>query len=286
MPDLPRWLSEVERELRGLATTDRLPHAILLDAPWGWGIDVLARSLVKSLLRIDGEPAEVADPNLLWIEAETSQIKIDEIRNLIEFLTRTHRSDSIKLAVVNDSERMNQYAANALLKILEEPPGGKHVVLITTEPASLLPTIRSRTQRFSVKRESSAEVLNWLRKNGCDVKNTANLMTEFGEAPYAILAASQERRIPIREQLVRVWRNPNDLSDVASEFSKSDFVDLVSRWQRIVARYFLQRSRDTEIFEFYHALCDLKRMHHETPALDARLHFERMLCVWLELRSK
>ena len=286
MANLPSWLADVEIDLARLSNADRLPHGILLEAPRGWGLEILTKSLANTLLKVDGDPAELADPDLHWIQTDDPFVKIDEIRELVEFLTRTHQSDGIKLGVINLAERMNQNSSNALLKILEEPPPGKHLILTTTEPGSLLPTIRSRIQRFSVKRVPNDDVLMWLSDQECTGKHIQDLMIEHGNAPYFVLAASQETAIPMREHLIEVWSDPGCLPEKADAFSKEDLTDLVSRWQRIVLRFAQRKSQDGLVFQFYRSLCDLKRMYHETRTLNLRLHFERLLLSWFELRPR
>lgn len=286
MSALPIWLSRIEDDLNGLSRTERLPHGILIDAPRGWGLEQLAKSVVRTLLDVSGDPSELADPDLHWIGSEERIVRIEEIRSLVDFLSRTHQSGRIKLAVVNDAERMNQSASNALLKILEEPPPGKHLILTTTNSELLLPTIRSRTQRFTVHRGSDDLVLQWLSDQECTAPNIEELMIEFGNAPFSVLEACVENATPMREHLIEVWRDPSCLLAKADAFAKEDLNDVVSRWQRIVARFAERQSRDGLVFDFYGKLCDLKRMYHEVPALNAALHFERLLVLWLQLKAR
>lgn len=286
MSGLPTWLSRIDDDLSRLSRAERLPHGILIEAPRGWGLGELAKAVVRTLLEVDGDPSDLADPDLHWIGSEDRIVKIEEIRSLIDFLTRTHQSGRIKLAVVNGAERMNQSASNALLKILEEPPPGKHLILTTTNPELLLPTIRSRTQRFSVQRESNDLVMEWLGDQECKGSNIGELMIEFGNAPFSVLEASAANVTPMREHLIEVWRDPSCLLSKADAFAKDDLNDVISRWQRIVARFAERQSRNGLVFDFYGKLCDLKRMYHEVPALNAALHLERLLLLWLQLRAK
>jgi DNA polymerase-3 subunit delta' len=73
---------------------------------------------------------------------------VDLIRHfLIQHATTTPRLGRARVFLLRDAERMNEGAQNALLKTLEEPPAGTHLILVTTSAARLLPTIRSRCQR-------------------------------------------------------------------------------------------------------------------------------------------
>jgi DNA polymerase-3 subunit delta' len=71
-------------------------------------------------------------------------ISADITRNLISELNRTSNQGGCKVALIHEADRMRKESANAFLKTLEEPPPGTYIILITTRPYSMLPTIRSR----------------------------------------------------------------------------------------------------------------------------------------------
>ncbi len=76
------------------------------------------------------------------------QIVVDDAKLIVGLArTRPHEAPA-RVIVVEDADALNPNAANALLKTLEEPLGGNHLVLCTSAPDRLLPTIRSRTQRI------------------------------------------------------------------------------------------------------------------------------------------
>ena len=158
----PPWLAEPLRRLEGLA--ERLPHAILIQGPGGWGEERLANALATSLLGLPPgrEAKEVAHPDLRWLAPEDDVIKVGAIRLLIDFLMQTPQLTPRKVAVVESAERMNPNAANALLKTLEEPPPESFVALATGAPERLPATVASRCQRIAIRRAPPADVLAWL----------------------------------------------------------------------------------------------------------------------------
>jgi len=79
-----------------------------------------------------------------FIEPSGNFIRIDQIRELQSVMWLRPFTGRRRIAVLDPAERMNEPAANALLKLLEEPPGDSLVILISTTPTQLLPTIRSR----------------------------------------------------------------------------------------------------------------------------------------------
>ena len=91
------------------------------------------------------------------------EIKVDQVRELADFLyVRSHRG-GLRVALVHPAEDMNENAANALLKGLEEPPAGAMFILVSHRPAQLLPTIRSRCVAVPVPIPPRDAALNgWL----------------------------------------------------------------------------------------------------------------------------
>lgn len=94
------------------------------------------------------------------------QIRIDEVRSLIDWSTRTTARGRGKVAVLHPADALNVQSANALLKTLEEPPPGTRLILSTSDPAVLLPTVRSRCQLQTLPAPPVEAALAWLRQMG------------------------------------------------------------------------------------------------------------------------
>ncbi len=94
------------------------------------------------------------------------QIRVDDVRLLIERATRTSARGRGKVALVFPAEVMNAQAANALLKTLEEPAAGTRLLLVTAEPARLLPTVRSRCQGMRLATPAAEVATAWLAAQG------------------------------------------------------------------------------------------------------------------------
>ena len=161
-----------ERELRRLAEGGRLPHALLLTGPRGIGKATLAFRLTRFLLAQPADRADsglVVDPasnafrrvasgvhaDLLTVERAydprrrrlRSDIIVEDVREISGFMRLTAAEEGWRIVIVDGAEEMNRNAANALLKILEEPPHRALLLLISHSPGQLLPTIRSRCRR-------------------------------------------------------------------------------------------------------------------------------------------
>lgn len=101
-------------------------------------------------------------PDFYQIKADGLQIKIDQIRGLCEKLSQTAQQGGRRVAVIYDAHKLNQAAANALLKTLEEPGKGTLLILQSERKSGLLPTIRSRCQELSVPIPSTQDISLWL----------------------------------------------------------------------------------------------------------------------------
>ncbi len=104
-------------------------------------------------------------PDIFWLSARESedQIRIDAVRELCAFVDRTSARHGRRAVVVEQAHRLNEHAANALLKSLEEPGLETLFVLLTDRPVGVMPTIRSRCGVYHLPAPERSEVLDWLR---------------------------------------------------------------------------------------------------------------------------
>ncbi|KRB52904.1 DNA polymerase III subunit delta' [Rhizobium sp. Root708] len=146
-------------------------HAMLIEGPEGIGKSTLAFRFANHVLSHPdpaSAPATMADPdlnsavsrqiasgashNLLYlarpVDEKTGKIKsaitVDEVRKAGRFFSQTSGTGNWRIVIIDPADDMNQNAANAILKILEEPPKRALFLLISHAPGKLLPTIRSR----------------------------------------------------------------------------------------------------------------------------------------------
>src|SRR3989344_3958708 len=87
-------------------------------------------------------PLEIFNPDLFMLGDENTGI--DQVRNLKKFLSLKPYSSRYKVAIIDNANQMGVEAANAMLKVLEEPPAHSLIILISANPQALLPTIYSR----------------------------------------------------------------------------------------------------------------------------------------------
>lgn len=131
----------------------RLSHSLLLHGDDLETLVAVAQALADRLLNTADAPARFPidqhpDCYALRPAGKMRQISAEATRNLIGRVQVSAAVGSRKVAIVHEADRMNTAAANVFLKTLEEPPANTTLLLLTTRPYALLPTIRSRVLHF------------------------------------------------------------------------------------------------------------------------------------------
>jgi DNA polymerase III subunit delta' len=202
---------------------EELPHAILIHGPQGVGKLALAERVAQLILceasGAAARPCGACDgcrwyragshPDFRRVEPEalapkpdegegedapaarsktkpSTEIKIDQVRALSGFLNVGSHRGRRRVALVHPAEEMNLNAANALLKGLEEPPGGAMFILVSHRPARLLPTIRSRCVAIPIPKPAPDVAAAWLAAQG--VKDAPRWLAYAGGAPLLAMA--------------------------------------------------------------------------------------------------
>lgn len=169
-------------------------HAVLLAGPVGIGKTHAARNLSAQLLGASEDRLE--NHGYYRTVAPQNSISIEQIRELIGFFRlKVPGSASIKrVAIVQDAETMGMEAQNALLKLLEEPPADSVLILTSSYPERLLPTICSRVQllhlpspdtsqlheHFAAAGYSEAAIATALRRAGANIAEAERLLVNGG----------------------------------------------------------------------------------------------------------
>lgn len=226
------WLEAQRAKFGELAAAGKCPHALLIHGRAGTGRRQLALWLAESVLGVDpSRPSggdaetEAGHPDFIEILPEDgkSSIGVDQVRELIGFLTLTSHTQAGRVAVVYPADSMTVQAANSLLKTLEEPPAGNIIVLISQSLARLPATIISRCQHIRVMPPPEDQALAWLE----DYAPGAELqpMLQFaGGAPLATLALHEARFADEASQYAA------DLRDL--EESRVSPVVVADRWKK------------------------------------------------------
>ncbi len=289
MTALP-WHEPLQRQVRERVDAGTLPHALLLIGPEGWGETALANWLALTLLGLspNRDAATLAHPDLRWVVPDGAVIKVDAIRELVGFAQGTPQSGTRKVAVVTDAHALNVNAANALLKTLEEPPAGTHLVLTSSHPARLLPTIRSRCQTLTI-RPDPERARAWLDEQ-IDAPELGPLLFEHGGAPVAVREAAAAGETPLRPLLERALE-PGAAGEVVQALLEPGLTAALARWYRhtlaLAAGEWrppaLARVPPRALMQFVDELVWARRQLLTSNSANARLVAERVVARWSQL---
>jgi DNA polymerase III subunit delta' len=193
--------SEAEAQFLNSFNSGRLPHAWLLCGPRGIGKATLAHRIARFVLtqggNVDegpglfGDDLPQSDPTSLATDIENAvcrrmiagghadflhiersidektgkrrkEITVNEVRSVGSFLSMTPAEGGWRVIIIDSADEMNTNAANAVLKVLEEPPKRALILLVSHNPGRLLPTIRSRCRRLLLKSLSDRTISDLL----------------------------------------------------------------------------------------------------------------------------
>jgi DNA polymerase-3 subunit delta' len=215
------WLDKEMAALRAAFEADRMPHALLIHEAPGAGGGWLANWIARLLLRTD------RDQHPDWISVhpieESRQIRIEQVRQLAQELSLTSHQGGYKVGVISPADVLNRFAANALLKTLEEPSPRTVLILVVTQPSRLPATILSRCQRIRIAAPERSHAVAWLKatRGPGDWEAVLDIV---GEAPMLAAESDSQALVQIGAEVRR------GLEEAAA--GASDPVVTAERWAR------------------------------------------------------
>jgi DNA polymerase-3 subunit delta' len=196
----------------------KLHHAWLLAGPRGVGKASFAHAAARRILAdVAGPPIDLpaldtpdehpivklveagSHPDMRWLERITNDkgnlnrnIKVDQIRELAEFVSLSAAMSPWRVIVVDSADDLERSAANALLKMLEEPPANTIFFLVSHAPGRLLPTIRSRCRQLHFEAlgdDAMTAILDAHSPGLSDAERKRIIAMSFGSAGRALAFA-------------------------------------------------------------------------------------------------
>ncbi|QGM21588.1 DNA polymerase III subunit delta' [Spiribacter sp. 2438] len=248
------WQRQAWQRFIQTVVDGRVPHAILLAGPAGIGKTTLSHLMAAQLLCETPGATEPCghcrgchlrhagshpDARLLVPEEGGSGIlKIEAIRQLVDFSQRTSQYSGYRVARLLPAEAMNRSAANALLKTLEEPPASVCLLLVSHQPSRLPATIRSRCQIFRLGVPPRAESLQWLKTQG--IANAAEVLDLAGGAPFLARQLAEHQAVDQDQALLTalagIVSGRVDATATAADWRETGARPLAVMMQRITLR--------------------------------------------------
>ena len=252
----PPWLLERGRATLARDAAGRLPHALLLGGLPGVGKRAFGHWLVEALLCRSRTPDGAcgacgscrqlladAHPDFreLGPEGASATIRIDAVRDLVEWLQLTAQGEGYRAALLLGADTMNRNAANALLKTLEEPGERGLLVLVADRVAALPATVRSRCQTLVLGAGERGLALEWLAGRVADPE--AALARARGR-PFAALEAFDETRERESALLLAAWQDlflhrgsVGRIVDSLAELATPRCLEAFSHWTALALRH-------------------------------------------------
>lgn len=241
----------IENQLLALAASGKMPHAMIFSGPAGIGKSTMAFRFAKFLLSqkpqedsgpsLFGDPEPVAAPTTLSVDPEiqaarlvtssghpdlltlarktdekTGAIKesldVEQIRGVGPFLNLTPFMGGWRIVIVDDADTMTRSSQNALLKVLEEPPGNSLLILIAHRAGQLIPTIRSRSRVIEFSTLAQGEFETLLKKGAVQTTDIEALYNISGGSIGTALRLTQSGALKALDQLTKLldpWPNLN-----------------------------------------------------------------------------
>lgn len=229
--------AEAKRTLLSAIARDRIHHAYLFTGPDGVGKRRVAYGFVARLFcesldsqgdacgacrhckrvfatvdwfdarmpfaaKDDAPELAPCHPDVVTLVAHGQAIKIDQVRAAMRLVHFQPVEASVRVIIIEEAHLMNDEAANALLKTLEEPPSRTRFILLSSQPSSLLVTIRSRCQRVSFGRLSDEDLKVVLRARLSEPLSE----TQLGEISALAGGSVKSALALIDDPLLREWR--------------------------------------------------------------------------------
>ncbi len=201
----------------------QVSHAYILEGETGSGKKLLAQAFAQALECVEetGEACNTCHscmmaatgnhPDIIWVSHEKpNTISVADIRNQIngDILVKPY-SGKYKIYIIDQAEKMNEQAQNALLKTIEEPPAYAVILLLASQTGAFLPTILSRCITLSLKPVEEERIRDYILKNTGLTKEEAEFCAGYsmGNLGKAMELATNESRIEMKKECTSLLSN-------------------------------------------------------------------------------
>jgi len=234
------WLKEPQQRLRTALQSGHLPHSLLILSVPGLGAEQLANWITALVLceSPDTRPCDVCpscrllrsdshpDAHVVRLEEDAQQIKVDQVRELIDSLTLKSYRGGYKVGVIEGAEALNTNGANAFLKTLEEPSADTVLIMIARPNHRLPATVASRCLRLSLRPPATDDAISWLQANAPGTNPWHAALALAGGAPLSALRLDAEGLAAIdadmRQSVAQLAEGSVDVTLLAERWVRSN----------------------------------------------------------------
>lgn len=274
---------QIIAHLQNAIEEDKVSHAYIFNGPEASGKMMLAEAFAMAL-QCEGEgkrpclecrscrqAADHNQPDIIYVSHEKpNTIGVDDIRTQINNdIDIKPYSSRYKVYIVDEAQKMNQQAQNALLKTIEEPPAYAIILLLTTNADSFLQTILSRCITLNLKAVKEDKIKEYLMKHYQIPDYQADICAAFsqGNVGKAIQLASSEEFGELKASVLQLMKRLEDINlyemtgavkQIAEyKLSVNDYFDLMMIWFRDVL--YLKATNDVDGLIFKDEVYDIKK---------------------------
>ena len=274
---------QIIAHLQNAIEEDKVSHAYIFNGPEASGKMMLAEAFAMAL-QCEGEgkrpclecrscrqAADHNQPDIIYVSHEKpNTIGVDDIRTQINNdIDIKPYSSRYKVYIVDEAQKMNQQAQNALLKTIEEPPAYAVILLLTTNADSFLQTILSRCITLNLKAVKEDKIKEYLMKHYQIPDYQADICAAFsqGNVGKAIQLASSEEFGELKASVLQLMKRLEDIDlyemtgavkQIAEyKLSVNDYFDLMMIWFRDVL--YLKATNDVDGLIFKDEVYDIKK---------------------------
>lgn len=274
---------QIIEHLQNAISSQKVSHAYILNGPDDSGKKMIAEAFAMAL-QCENHGTEGCmechsckqaisrnQPDIIYITHEKpNTISVDDIRRQVkDDVDIKPYASPYKIYIIDEAEKMNVQAQNALLKTIEEPPAYVIILLLTTNADSFLPTIRSRCITLDLKAVPNEKIKNYLMEH-CQVPDyQAEVCTAFaqGNVGKAIKLASSESFNEIKNSALQLIRRLKEIDlyemmEAVKQISEykleiNDYFDIMMIWYRDVLLY--KATADVNHLVFRDEIYDIKK---------------------------
>lgn len=274
---------QIIEHLRNAIEADKVSHAYILNGPDKAGKMMLAKAFAQTLQCEKGgiEPCMEChsckqamsgnQPDIIYVRHEKpNTISVDDIRTQInnDIVVKPYSSKR-KIYIVDEAEKMNQQAQNALLKTIEEPPAYAVLLLLTTNADTFLPTILSRCVRLNLKAVRDEQIKDFLMKKHQLPDYQADVCVAFaqGNVGKAIQLASSDSFNELKSAALQLLKRLDEIelyemTEAVKQISEykleiNDYFDLMMIWYRDIL--YFKATNDVNRLVFKDEVYDIKK---------------------------